>query len=164
MVYHPVDIHQSSTGASVSFDNFRQIEVCDHIDAILSEHQSASNVIPLISIHSNRDIGCRFTGGIDRAVHSEKGEIYMRNINKALKSTILLVLSLTLLLTLSSCGWLNAFISQLKGELIGNDYIITEYDNFGNPVLQVKGDKITGYSCLLGLAYTMHQQENLLKQ
>ena len=67
----------------------------------------------------------------------------MRNINKALKSTILLVLSLTLLLTLSSCGWLNAFISQLKGELIGNDYIITEYDNFGNPVLQVKGDKIT---------------------
>ena len=38
----------------------------------------------------------------------------MRNINKALKSTILLVLSLTLLLTLSSCGWLNAFIIRRK--------------------------------------------------
>ena len=67
----------------------------------------------------------------------------MRNLNKALKSTLLFALTITLLLTLSSCGWLNAFIGQLKGELIGNDYIITEYDNFGNPVLQVEGDKIT---------------------
>lgn len=67
----------------------------------------------------------------------------MRNLHKALKSTLLFALTITLLLTLSSCGWLNAFIGQLKGELIGNDYIITEYDNFGNPVLQVEGDKIT---------------------
>ena len=67
----------------------------------------------------------------------------MKNSNKTLKSTLLFALTLTLLLTLSSCGWLNAFIGQLKGELIGNDYIITEYDNFGNPVLQVEGDKIT---------------------
>lgn len=67
----------------------------------------------------------------------------MKNSNKTLKSTLLFALTITLLLTLSSCGWLNAFIGQLKGELIGNDYIITEYDNFGNPVLQVVGDKIT---------------------
>ena len=67
----------------------------------------------------------------------------MKNSNKTLKSTLLFALTITLLLTLSSCGWLNAFIGQLKGELIGNDYIITEYDNFGNPVLQVEGDKIT---------------------
>lgn len=66
----------------------------------------------------------------------------MKNSSKALKSTLLFALTITLLLTLSSCGWLNAFIGQLKGELIGNDYIITEYDNFGNPVFQVKGDKI----------------------
>lgn len=67
----------------------------------------------------------------------------MKNSNKTLKSTLLFALTITLLLTLSSCGCLNAFIGQLKGELIGNDYIITEYDNFGNPVLQVVGDKIT---------------------
>lgn len=67
----------------------------------------------------------------------------MKNSDKTLKSTLLFALTITLLLTLSSCGWLNAFIGQLKGELIGNDYIITEYDNFGNPVLQVVGDKIT---------------------
>lgn len=73
----------------------------------------------------------------------KKGEIHMKNSNKTLKSTLLFALTITLLLTLSSCGWLNAFIGQLKGELIGNDYIITEYDNFGNPVLQVVGDKIT---------------------
>ena len=62
--------------------------------------------------------------------------------NKNSKKIILATLILTLALALTSCGWLNAVIGELKGELIGNDYVITQYDNFGNPVLQVEGDKI----------------------
>ena len=64
------------------------------------------------------------------------------NFNKNIKKIILTTLILTLALSLTSCGWLNAVIGELKGELVGNDYVITQYDNFGNPVLQVEGDKI----------------------
>lgn len=45
-------------------------------------------------------------------------------------------------LLFSSCGTINTYLQQLKGELIGNDYNITEYDHYGNPVLRVSGDKI----------------------
>ena len=47
------------------------------------------------------------------------------------------------LLLFSSCGTINTYLQQLKGELIGNDYNITEYDHYGNPVLRVSGDKRT---------------------
>lgn len=59
-----------------------------------------------------------------------------------IKKATLMGMLLTLALSLTSCGWLNAVIGELKGELVGNDYVITQYDNFGNPVLQVEGDKI----------------------
>lgn len=44
---------------------------------------------------------------------------------------------------LTGCG--NAFttaLSKLKGELIGNDYTITSYDNYGNLTFTVYGDRI----------------------
>lgn len=62
--------------------------------------------------------------------------------NKITKRIILTTLILTLALSLTGCGLFNAIVGELKGELVGNDYVITQYDNFGNPALQVKGDKI----------------------
>lgn len=59
-----------------------------------------------------------------------------------IKKATLMGMLLTLALSLTSCGWLNAVIGELNGELVGNDYVITQYDNFGNPVLQVEEDKI----------------------
>lgn len=50
---------------------------------------------------------------------------------------------LLLTLTLSGCGVVNNLISKLKGELTGNDYVIQQFDNFGNLVLTAEGDKIT---------------------
>ena len=65
-----------------------------------------------------------------------------RNFNKNIKKFILSTFILTLALSLTGCGVFNAIIGELKGELVGNDYVITQYDNFGNPVLQVEGDNI----------------------
>ena len=52
----------------------------------------------------------------------------------------LLVVAVGLMLT--SCAALNTYLKQLKGDLLGEDYRITEYDNFGNPTLRVHGDKV----------------------
>ena len=43
---------------------------------------------------------------------------------------------------LSGCASLGSAIQTLKGELIGNSYQIWEYDNFGNRILTLSGDKI----------------------
>lgn len=59
------------------------------------------------------------------------------------KRYAMLAVTLVLLIAaVSSCAALQAVISKIRGELLGNDYIITQYDNFGERVLQVKGDKI----------------------
>ena len=43
---------------------------------------------------------------------------------------------------LSGCASLGSAFQTLKGELIGNSYQIWEYDNFGNRILTLSGDKI----------------------
>ena len=43
----------------------------------------------------------------------------------------------------AGCAQLRSMISVLKGELFGNDYIISQYDDFGNRVFQIHGDRVT---------------------
>ena len=59
------------------------------------------------------------------------------------KKILLSVVSLVLVVALTGCAALGAFISQLKGELFGNDYNISQYDDFGNLVFTVQGDRVT---------------------
>ena len=55
-----------------------------------------------------------------------------------------LVLSLVLMLgLLGGCAQLRTMIGVLKGELFGNDYLISQYDDFGNRVFQIHGDRVT---------------------
>jgi hypothetical protein len=53
-------------------------------------------------------------------------------------------IALCMAIGLCGCGTavLDRIIGELKGELVGNDYQVFEYDNFGNQVLQVSGNKI----------------------
>ena len=44
---------------------------------------------------------------------------------------------------LAGCAAVSSFFSQLKGELFGNDYTISQYDDFGNLVFTIHGDKVT---------------------
>lgn len=47
-----------------------------------------------------------------------------------------------LMFSLSSCAWLSNEMKNIKGELIGNDFTIDFYDNFGNNILTIYGDKV----------------------
>ena len=54
------------------------------------------------------------------------------------------ILSLAVLvMTFSGCAALGAYINKLKGELFGNGYKIQQFDDFGNLVFTVYGDKVT---------------------
>lgn len=56
---------------------------------------------------------------------------------------VTLVLVLTLMVSnLSGCAWLDSQIADIKGELIGNAFDISIYDNFGSNILNISGDKV----------------------
>ena len=57
---------------------------------------------------------------------------------------IAVILSLAVLvMNFSGCAALGAYINKLKGELFGNGYKIQQFDDFGNLVFTVYGDKVT---------------------
>lgn len=59
------------------------------------------------------------------------------------RKIFLIATAAVLCIALTGCAALGAFISQLKGELFGNDYDIRQYDDFGNLVFTVHGDRVT---------------------
>ena len=59
------------------------------------------------------------------------------------KRLSLLIVMLTIITVVcTGCEGLSAFISSTKGELLGNKYKVWEYDNFGNKIMTIEGDKI----------------------
>lgn len=61
---------------------------------------------------------------------------------KRSKKVLCLMLVLLTLFSLSGCSWLDSQIKDMKGELIGNSFDISIYDNFGNNTLNISGDKV----------------------
>ena len=61
---------------------------------------------------------------------------------KRIKKVLCLMLVLITLFSLSGCSWLDSQIKDMKGELIGNSFDISIYDNFGNNTLNISGDKV----------------------
>lgn len=56
---------------------------------------------------------------------------------------VALVLVLMLMVSnLSGCAWIDSQIADIKGELIGNAFDISIYDNFGTNILNISGDKV----------------------
>ena len=59
------------------------------------------------------------------------------------KKLVALVLAFVLSITsLPGCAWLDSKIADMKGELIGNSFDISIYDNFGTNILNISGDKV----------------------
>lgn len=58
------------------------------------------------------------------------------------KKVLALVLALTLVVTCCGCAAVNTYLKQLKGQLFGNDYDIRQYDDFGNLVFTVHGNRV----------------------
>lgn len=53
------------------------------------------------------------------------------------------IIVMVMVISLSGCSFLDNALSELKGNLIGNSYEITFYDNYGANNLTVTGDKIS---------------------
>ena len=63
-------------------------------------------------------------------------------MKRSKKVFCLLLVTVLTLCNLSGCSWLDSQIKDLKGELIGNSFDISIYDNFGNNTLNISGDKV----------------------
>ena len=52
------------------------------------------------------------------------------------------VIAVVCVCMLAGCSSLKSAFLSWKGELVGNEYQIWEYDNFGNKILTLRGDRI----------------------
>lgn len=63
----------------------------------------------------------------------------MRNIKKGL----IFILLLLVIMNLSGCAMLFDMVGTTKGQLIGQNFIISTYDHYANKTLTVSGSKVT---------------------
>ena len=59
------------------------------------------------------------------------------------KKRILTLIALVLVVCLTGCAAIGNYFSKLTGSLFGKGYTITQYDDFGNLVFTVHGDRVT---------------------
>lgn len=61
---------------------------------------------------------------------------------KSGKVILIICIVVVMATTLFGCANLKSWFQSIKGELIGNKYTVWEYDNFGNKILTIHGNKI----------------------
>lgn len=64
-------------------------------------------------------------------------------MQKKKKRIFAVLLSAILVVALTSCSKLGAIINEIHGSLIGNNYTVYTYDNYGNQTLKTSGKKIS---------------------
>lgn len=68
--------------------------------------------------------------------------VWIKTKEKGMVLTVLATVAALSLFVFSGCAKLASAINDIKGSLIGNQYTIYTYDNFGNLVLETSGKKI----------------------
>ena len=64
-------------------------------------------------------------------------------MTKKRKLKIFTMLAVTLIFLLTGCAKFGSIINEIHGSLIGNNYTIYTYDNYGNQTLKTTGKKIS---------------------
>lgn len=64
-------------------------------------------------------------------------------MQKKKKRIFAIFLSAILVVALTSCSKLGSIINEIHGSLIGNNYTVYTYDNYGNQTLKTSGKKIS---------------------
>ena len=64
-------------------------------------------------------------------------------MQKKNKRIVTAVLSVILIVTLTGCSKIGSIINEIHGSLIGNNYTVYTYDNYGNQTLKTSGKKIS---------------------
>ena len=62
---------------------------------------------------------------------------------KKKKRIFAVLLSAILVVALTGCSKLGSIINEIHGSLIGNNYTVYTYDNYGNQTLKTSGKKIS---------------------
>ena len=66
-----------------------------------------------------------------------------RKMQKKKKRTFAALLTAILVVALTGCSKLGSIINEIHGSLIGNNYTVYTYDNYGNQTLKTSGKKIS---------------------
>ena len=66
-----------------------------------------------------------------------------RKMQKKKKRIFAVLLSVILVVVLTGCSKLGSIINEIHGSLIGNNYTVYTYDNYGNQTLKTSGKKIS---------------------
>ena len=64
-------------------------------------------------------------------------------MQKKKKRTFAALLTAILVVALTGCSQLGSIINEIHGSLIGNNYTVYTYDNYGNQTLKTSGKKIS---------------------
>lgn len=67
------------------------------------------------------------------------------NKNKYCRPAIkvaILAMFIIAMLSLTACAFLQSIVSSIQGQLIGEDFLISEYDNFGSKNFTLTGNKV----------------------
>lgn len=64
-------------------------------------------------------------------------------MQKKNKRIAIAVLSVILIVMLTGCSKIGSIINEIHGSLIGNNYTVYTYDNYGNQTLKTSGKKIS---------------------
>lgn len=64
-------------------------------------------------------------------------------MQKKKKRIFAVLLSAILVVALTDCSKLGSIINEIHGSLIGNNYAVYTYDNYGNQTLKTSGKKIS---------------------
>ena len=59
------------------------------------------------------------------------------------RKKLLALIALVLVIALTGCAAIQGYFNKLTGSLFGKGYTITQYDDYGNLVFTVHGDKVT---------------------
>ena len=65
-----------------------------------------------------------------------------RKMQKKKKRLFVALLTAILVVALTGCSKLGSIINEIHGSLIGNNYTVYTYDNYGNQTLKTSGKKI----------------------
>ena len=66
-----------------------------------------------------------------------------RKMQKKKKRIFVVLLTVILVVALTGCSKLGSIINEIHGSLIGNNYTVYTYDNYGNQTLKTSGKKIS---------------------
>ena len=66
-----------------------------------------------------------------------------RKMQKKKKRIFAVLLSVILVVVLTGCSKLGSIINEIHGSLIGNNYTVYTYDNYGSQTLKTSGKKIS---------------------